>query len=71
MTSKSIRAYIYSGYATLKKPSVLSSCQSFYKLEDGLAFYADQKTKGRFTNIQIVFIDFSVTPSRIIHILEP
>jgi len=66
-TGKPIRAYVYSSYSTLEKPA-LASWQSFKTLEEGLAKF--ESIKPRYSNKQILFIDYGVSPSRIIYLLN-
>lgn len=66
-TGRPIRAYIYSTYGSLIKPSN-GKWQSFKTLEEGLKKF--EEIKPRYSGKQILFIDYSITPPKIIHILE-
>jgi hypothetical protein len=66
-TGKPIRAYVYSAYATMEKPASSTWC-SFKTLEEGLKKF--EEIKPRYQDKQIIFIDFGVYPSRILHILN-
>lgn len=61
-----IKAYIYSYYGTLTKPN--RKLQYFKTLEEALAKF--ESIKPKYVGKQIVFIDYSVFPSKIIHILN-
>jgi hypothetical protein len=67
--SKPIHAYEYTGYATLK--ILQRNLRFFNTLEEGLDALEKVRARGFYTYKQIVFIDFGVAPSRIIHIVEP
>ncbi len=64
---KPIRAYIYTSYGTLKKPGN-NKWHIFPTLEDGLSKF--KELLPRYEGKQIVFIDYSYSPSKIIHILN-
>lgn len=66
-TGRPIRAYIYNFYGALSKPANSKWC-SFRTLEEGLAKF--NEIRPRYEGKQILFIDYSVSPSKIIHILE-
>ncbi len=60
-----IKAYIFTSMGSLIKPSN-NAMLSFKTLEEGIEKF--DKVKPRYVGKQILFVDYSITPSRIIHI---
>lgn len=69
ISSKPIKTYAYTGYGSLKVFKGKSWC--FKTLEEAITRINISREKGFFKTVQIVFIDYSVAPSRILHISEP
>ncbi len=66
---RDVRAYLYTGAATLRKPSIRKSHQ-FKSLEEGIEKY--ESLRPRYATSQVVFIEyFRAESSKIIHILHP
>ncbi len=66
---RDVRAYLYTGAATLRKPLIRNSHQ-FKNLEEGIEKYESLRPK--YATSQVVFIEyFRAEGSKIIHILQP
>jgi hypothetical protein len=62
-----IKAYIFTSQGSLIKPGN-NRWVSFTSLEEGLAKF--KEIKPRFIGKQILFVDYSITPARIVHLLN-
>jgi hypothetical protein len=63
--SKDIRMYYYNGYSILNKMSMPKMHRS-KSYSEAVAKIKLIREKGKFTNSQLILIDYSVSPSKII-----
>lgn len=67
-SKKPIKAYSYSGYGSLNR--LPGKYNEFRSVEEALSYIDIKKKEGRLHNKQILLIDYSSSPSKIVHIIE-